>query len=110
MRDYELVLVLDPDLTSEKRKKLLKKIQDALAGGNGKVVKKDEWGQKQLAYPIKHKVMGYYFFWEIKLPATAIEVVDEMLKSAEGLLRYLLIRKETDKKKSKSKRDKGGEK
>jgi len=94
MRSYELTLVVDPDLTAEKRKKLtsgLKKIIEAL---KGKVEKEDEWGKRDLVYPIKKKKMGYYLWWIIKLPSQAVAGLDQKLRLEKQLIRYLLVNRE----------------
>ena len=94
MRDYELTLVIDPDLTSEKQKKLLTKIKKVIVDLKGKVGKTDEWGRKELAYPIKKKTLGYYFFLESKLPEKGLGELEKKLKLEEGVIRYLLVKKE----------------
>lgn len=94
MRDYELTLVIDPDLTSANQKKLLTKIKKIITDLKGKVGKTDEWGRKELAYPIKKKTMGAYFLLAIKLPAEAAVKLDQKLKVEEEVIRYLLVKKE----------------
>lgn len=94
MRDYELVLVIDPELSGEDQKKLLAKVQKIVEDLKGKVEKKDEWGRKELAYPIKKKNLGYYFLLAIKLPPEAPAQVDKKLKLEEKIIRYLLVKKE----------------
>lgn len=94
MRVYELVLVFNPDLTSEKQKNQLEKIKKIAADLKGKVKKTMEWGRRELAYPIKKKNVGCYFLWEIELPEDKLGDFNNKLKIEEGLLRYLLVRKE----------------
>jgi small subunit ribosomal protein S6 len=98
MRDYELTLVLDPDLTSENQKKLTEKIKKTIEELKGKVEKFDEWGRKELAYPIKKKKMGFYLLWEIKLPEKAPPELNKKLKLEEEVIRFLLVKKDTKKK------------
>jgi len=94
MFDYELTLILDPDLSSEDQKKLIEKIKKIIEDTKGKVEKTNDWGKKELAYPIKKKKMGDYFLWEIKADPEQIDKVDKKLKIEEGVMRYLIIRKE----------------
>ena len=94
MNDYELTMILDPDLTSENQKKILEKFKKLIEDGKGKISKKDDWGKKELAYPINKKKMGFYFFWEIKTSADGIRQTDKKLKTEEGIMRHLIIRKE----------------
>ena len=94
MFDYELTLILDPDLSSEDQKKLIEKIKKIIEDTKGKVEKTNDWGKKELAYPIKKKTMGFYFLWEIKADSQQIDKIDKKLKIEEGVLRYLILRKE----------------
>lgn len=94
MNDYELTLILDPDLTSENQKNLLEKFKKIIEDGKGKLSKEEGWGKKELAYPINKKKMGVYLLWEIKTSAVNIRQVDKKLKAEEGIMRHLIIRKE----------------
>ena len=94
MRDYELVLVIDPDLAEGDRKKEIAEVKKIIEDLKGKVKKTDEWGKRELAYPIKKKNLGYYFLLAIKLPVTAPAQVENTLKLEEKVVRYLLVKKE----------------
>jgi len=94
MRIYELTLVVDPDLTSEKQKDQLAKIKKIITLLKGAVKKTTEWGKRELAYPIKKKNMGYYFLWEIELPEKNLGEFYRKIKLEEGIMRYLLVKKE----------------
>ena len=94
MFDYELTLILDPDLSSEDQKKLIEKIKKIIGDTKGKVEKTNDWGKKELAYPIKKKTTGDYFLWEIKADSQQIDKIDKKLKIEEEVLRYLILRKE----------------
>ena len=94
MFDYELTLILDADLSSEDQKKLIEKIKKIIEDTKGRVEKTNDWGKKELAYPIKKKKMGSYFLWEIKVAPQDLDKIDKKIKIEEGLLRYLFLRKE----------------
>ena len=94
MRDYELVLVFDPDLTEGDQKKQITQVKKIIEDLKGKVEKIDEWGRKELAYPIKKKNSGYYFLLTVKLSAKVTVQVSNKLKLEEGIIRYLLIKKD----------------
>ena len=94
MNDYELTMILDPDLTSENQKKLLEKFKKLIEDSKGKTVKQEDLGKKELAYPINKKKNGAYFFWEIKVSAEAIRQLDKKLKIDEDIMRHLIIRKD----------------
>ena len=94
MRDYELVLVIDPEVSGEGQKKLINKVKKIIEDLKGKVEKTDDWGKRELAYPIKKKNLGYYFLLAIKLPSTVPAQIENKLKLEEKIIRYLLVKKE----------------
>jgi len=94
MRNYELTLVIDPDLTSADQKKLVEKVKKIIEEFKGKVNKTIEWGKKDLAYPIKKKNMGYYFLCLLSLPEDGVEKIDKKLKVEKGIIRFLQVKVE----------------
>jgi small subunit ribosomal protein S6 len=60
VRNYEVVFVAAPTLTSEELDNFIKHAQTVVESKNGKVVKVDNWGKKSLAYKIKKFREGYY--------------------------------------------------
>lgn len=94
MRNYELVLVIDPDLTSADQKKLVEKVIKIVEEVKGKVNKTTDWGKKELAYPIKKKKMGYYLLCFLSLPEDGVEKIDKKLKVEEGIIRFLQVKTE----------------
>jgi small subunit ribosomal protein S6 len=109
MRDYELVLIVSPDLSSEKQKEQLEKVKKIITGLKGEVKKTEEWGKKQLAYPIRKNEMGYYFLWKVQLPEKSLEELNQKLRIEERLLRYLIVKVEK-RRQDKKAEGKGGKK
>ena len=95
MRTYELVLIIDSDLGVEGQKKALAAVKKEIEEIKGKVVKETEWGKKDLAYPIAKKTFGRFLLLDVSLPEEAVKDLDPKFKNQEGVLRHLLIRKET---------------
>jgi len=93
MREYELTLVIDPELTSENQKKLIAKIKKITEEIKGTVKKVDEWGKKELAYPINKKKMGFYFMCDLQLTEDKTEELSNKLKTEENILRFLILKK-----------------
>lgn len=96
MRDYELTLVLDPEALGEKRKKFLAKVTKFVKDLKGKIGKTDEWGERELAYPIKKQNLGFYYFLILNLPEKGPGELSKKLKLEESLLRYLLVKREKE--------------
>jgi small subunit ribosomal protein S6 len=94
MRKYEMTLILVPEIAATKKKEVLDKVEKILVATKGKVEKKEEWGKKSLAYPIKKMTEGDYHFWEVALPEPAPAEIDKKMRLENEVLRYLLLRKE----------------
>lgn len=97
MRNYQLVLVLKSSLSEVQRKKLLETIKSWLkpaspAGGDVKIAKEEEWGQKPLSYSIKKENAGFYL--NLILEAKTVFPLDfeKKLIDQDGVLRHLLLR------------------
>ena len=93
MNSYYLTLVLKPNLEEKERKELLDSMTKKLLGSDGKVVKEDLWGNRDLAYTIKKQTKGYYAHFEITADPKNAKGLDKSLKVEEDVLRYLLIKR-----------------
>ena len=94
MGNYELTLVLSPELADAGQKALLAKLTKAVEKEGGKVAREDKWGRKTLAYPLKKKSEGVYFLWELELPKDRVAVINRMVGLEEEVLRHLLVKHE----------------
>lgn len=88
-RDYELVVLLHPDLEIDLEKPLAK-VRQILADNGGEVAKEDNWGKRKLAYRINREDFAVYVYMEVKLPAEGVKKVQSTLNITDEVLRYLL--------------------
>ena len=94
MRDYELVVVIDPEIDEERLSATLDRISQFVTTRGGEVIDVDRWGKRKLAYPIKRRSEGDYVITHFRLePAQAAEL-EAGLRLSEEVLRHLLIRSE----------------
>lgn len=73
---------------------LLQKTLSKLEKLLGKVREKKDLGKKVLAYPLKKQTEGLYYYFEPEMDASKIKDLDHRLKTEEGVLRHLIVRKE----------------
>lgn len=92
MNSYLLTLVLKPEMEEKERKALLDSMVKKLTGEDGKILKEDLWGIRDLAYPIKRQTKGFYAHLEIEADPKNAKGLDKSLQLEENILRYLLIR------------------
>lgn len=90
MRLYEIAVVLHPDLEID-LDNASAKVEKIISTNKGKVVKKDNWGKRKLAYKIKKQDWGIYIFYQVELEPTAVAKIDSSLRITEEVMRYLVV-------------------
>jgi len=90
-RNYEMVVILSPELSAAEQEKLLEKIKKQITDSEGKVSPAKELGKKDLAYPIKKKKEGVFYLLEFSAPTTFLPSLRPKLLLEENVLRYLVI-------------------
>jgi small subunit ribosomal protein S6 len=100
VRNYEVVFVAAPTLTSEELDRFINHIQTVVEGKNGKVVKIDNWGKKALAYKIKRFREGYYVVLSIDGDGSAIAELERRFRVTDYIIRFISVRIDEDVKRS----------
>lgn len=90
---YELVYVLSPVLGEEGLQSVNEKIK-ALVESVGEIETTEDWGKKKLAYEIQDQREGFYVVMNFSAKAEGPHEIERVLKITEGVLRYLVIRKD----------------
>ncbi|UNY97703.1 30S ribosomal protein S6 [Zhouia spongiae] len=92
MNHYETVFILNPVLSETQIKETVKKFEDFLISKGAKMVSKEDWGLKKLAYPIQHKKSGFYHLFEFTAPGEAIEPFELEFRRDERIMRFLTVK------------------
>ena len=90
MKEYELTVLIHPDLEADIEKPLAK-VRDIVKNADGEIVNEDNWGKKKLAYKINKEDFAVYVYFDVKLPAEAPLKISNTLNITEEVLRYLLV-------------------
>lgn len=88
-RDYELVILLHPDLEIDLEKPLAK-VRQIIADNQGEIKKEDNWGKRKLAYTVKDEDFAVYMYMDVSLPAETVKKLQSTLNITDEVLRYLL--------------------
>ena len=94
MRPYEIVYVINPDLTDEERTNKTERLQALITENGGEIEAIDNWGKRVMAYEIRHYAEGYYGFATFQLPPLAVRSIEERLNLDEEILRYQIVARE----------------
>ena len=91
MKEYELTVLVHPDLETD-LDKALGKVRALITDNGGEIIKEDNWGKKRLSYTIKREDFAVYVYFEVKLPVAAPLKISNVLNITDEILRYLLVK------------------
>ena len=94
MRQYELMIILDPGLEERTVQPSLEQFLNVVKTRGGTVDKVDTWGRRRLAYEIAKKSEGIYAVVDITAEPDAVKELDRQLNLNEAVLRTKVIRPE----------------
>ena len=93
MNDYEILLMLDPDLPEERQEEIVKRTRDLVEKGGGTWEGQDVWGRRKLAYEIDKKGEGVYHLLHFDADAETLAEVTRVLKITDGAMRHMAVRR-----------------
>lgn len=91
MKDYELTVLIHPDLEADLETPLTK-VRAIITTAGGKITKEDNWGKKKLAYRIRNQDFAVYVYFDLSLPADAPLKISNTFNITDEVLRYLLVK------------------
>ena len=92
LREYEFTFVAKADLPEQERAKVVEGYEQILLREGGQVLRKDDWGVKKLAYPIKKQFRGLYVFYNIASTPANVAECERLLRIDDNVLRHLVIK------------------
>ncbi|SDL46267.1 30S ribosomal protein S6 [Kriegella aquimaris] len=92
MNHYETVFILNPVLSDTQIEETVKKFEDFLINNGAKMVSKENWGLKKLAYPIQHKKSGFYHLFEFTGTGEVIGSYEQEFRRDERVMRFLTVK------------------
>lgn len=90
MKKYEIMYILKANLEDAQRKEVIEKLHSLLTNEDAKVTNVNEWGLRDLAYPIKKETKGYYVVIKVECEPNATKEFDRKTKINNNVLRYLI--------------------
>jgi small subunit ribosomal protein S6 len=89
-KKYELTIVTRLNPKTKKGEADLEKIKKTL-GEIGKITKEENWGKKNLAYPIQKETTAYYYWFAFEAAPNKVSRLDNILKLNDNIIRHLLV-------------------
>lgn len=91
MKEYELTVLIHPDLETDLDAPL-SKVRDIVKNAGGTITSEDNWGKKKLTYRINKQDFAIYVYMDVQLPADAPLKISNILNITDEVLRYLLVK------------------
>jgi small subunit ribosomal protein S6 len=91
--DYEILLMLDPELPDERQNEIVTRARQAIERDGGRFEAHEPWGRRRLAYEIDHKGEGAYHLLTFAAEPATLEEISRVLKITDGVMRHLAVRR-----------------
>jgi small subunit ribosomal protein S6 len=94
MRNYEVVFIVHPD-QSEQVPAMIERYQALITGQGGVIHRLEDWGRRQLAYPIQKLVKAHYVCVNIECNQATLDELEHSFRYNDAVLRHLVIKTKT---------------
>lgn len=91
MRHYEIVFMVHPD-QSEQVPGMIQRYTDMVTAAEGKIHRLEDWGRRQLAYPINKLHKAHYVLMNIEAPQSVIDELETSFRYNDVVLRNMIMR------------------
>lgn len=92
MRHYEIVFIVHPD-QSEQVPAMVDRYKSIVTGRGGQIHRLEDWGRRQLAYPIQKLHKAHYVLMNIECDGETLEELEHAFRFNDAVLRNLSIKK-----------------
>lgn len=96
MRKYETLLLLSPELTGDERQAILDNLTSIIDRESGSMVEVDDWGMRDLAYPVKKIMRGNYVRLVYNAPGAAVQELERIVRITEGIFKFVTVKLEDE--------------
>lgn len=92
LREYEFTLVAKADLPEQDRAKVIEGYEEILKREGGQILRKDDWGVKKLAYPMKKQFRGQYVFYNFASTPANVAEAERLIRIDDNVLRHMVVK------------------
>lgn len=92
MRKFETLLLISPELATDARDALLTTLREVVEKQGGAITTADHWGMRDLAYPVRKQMRGYYVRLEYTAPAPCVAELERNIRFHESIFKFLTVR------------------
>ena len=92
MRKFETLLLLSPELSAENREGIISALTAIIEREKGVMVEVDNWGMRDLAYPVRTLMRGFYVRLVYQAPAELIAELERNVRITDGIFKFVTVK------------------
>lgn len=92
---YETTFIVNPDVSQENTQNITNQLVERVEKAGGRVIKREYWGARMMAYSINKRKRGHYMFLVTDGDGAAIDALEGAIRLDERIVRFLSVRSET---------------
>ena len=92
MNKFEVVLILNPELATNKLNDEINRFKSSLEANSAKIINEENWGLRDLSYSISKFKKAFYSFFQIETSGSIVKEINKELNQSENIIRYLFIK------------------
>jgi len=92
MHRYETLFILHPELPEAQVRETIDRVRRLIEGMEGQIAELQDWGMRELAYPIRKQPRGTYVLVQYTARPDVVKELERTLKLADEILRFISVR------------------
>ena len=92
MRQFETLLLLSPELSADSREAIINGLVAVIERDGGQMVEVDQWGMRDLAYPVHKLMRGFYVRLVYNAPPQLVAELERNIRITDGIFKFLTVK------------------
>ena len=92
MNNFEVVLLISPEISNSILKDNLKNFEEIIKNNDGKIKETEDWGLRDLSYDINNFKKAFYRYYQLEIDGSNIQKITKNINQNDNLLRHLFIK------------------
>ena len=92
MNKFEVVLILNPELSTNTLDEEISKFKSNLEAHSAKIINEENWGLRDLSYSINKFKKAFYRFLQVETSGSIVKEISKEINQSDNLIRYIFIK------------------
>ena len=92
MRKFETLLLLSPELPGDGREAIITSLVAIIEREKGAMLATDHWGMRDLAYPVRKQMRGYFVRLEYTGPGPLVAELERNIRNMDGIFKFTSVK------------------